>query len=129
MGIYCGPTDLALRSAKPQRFETDQWLPPPPASGSRTPREHGLVNEQILISPPPLKAPHPAAVKPIAHSNHRRAPRRWVVVGLLAVAAAAIGVAWWSKRSTATVHYVTVPASRGAIVRTVTSTGIVNPEL
>jgi len=87
------------------------------------------VNEQILISPPPLKAPHPAAVKPIAHSNHRRAPRRWVVVGLLAVAAAAIGVAWWSMRGTATVHYVTVPASRGAIVRTVTSTGIVNPEL
>ena len=36
---------------------------------------------------------------------------------------------WWALRTTSSVKYVTVPVTRGAITRTVTATGTVNPEL
>jgi len=50
-----------------------------------------------------------------------------LVLVLLALAAA--GVAWWSMEGNATIRYTTVPVSRGAVTRTVTATGTVNPEL
>jgi HlyD family secretion protein len=42
---------------------------------------------------------------------------------------AAGGAAWWSIRGAPSVRYVTAPATRGVIERTVTATGTVNPEL
>jgi HlyD family secretion protein len=57
-----------------------------------------------------------------------RARGRWVAAGVVALAVSA-GVAWWSARRAAPVHYVTVPAARGPITRTVTATGTVNPVL
>ena len=36
---------------------------------------------------------------------------------------------WWSLQTTNSVKYVTTPVTRGAITRTVTATGTVNPEL
>lgn len=36
---------------------------------------------------------------------------------------------WWRLGATAAVHYVTVPATRGLVARTVSATGTVNPEL
>ena len=59
----------------------------------------------------------------------RSAYRPWLVGGLLLLLAATAGTLWWGTRSTATVHYVTVPATRGIVARTVTATGTVNPEL
>ena len=56
------------------------------------------------------------------------ARRRWALVALLALAAI-IGVAWWAMHRSPTVHYVTAPAERGAITRTVAATGTVNPVL
>jgi HlyD family secretion protein len=53
---------------------------------------------------------------------------RWIPVILLIVATG-IGVAWWSTHRTSPPHYVTVPAARGPITRTVTATGTVNPVL
>jgi len=57
-----------------------------------------------------------------------RARGRWVTAGVVALAVSA-GVAWWSAHRAAPVHYVTVPAARGPITRTVTATGTVNPVL
>ena len=57
-----------------------------------------------------------------------KARSRWLVVALL-VLAAAVGLAWWSMHRTTPMQYVTVPAARGAITRTATATGTVNPVL
>jgi HlyD family secretion protein len=58
----------------------------------------------------------------------RRRLARWLVLALLLLFAAG-GAAWWNLRTGATIRYVTAPATEGAIARTVTSTGTVNPEL
>ena len=53
---------------------------------------------------------------------------RWIRVALLVLAAGG-SVAWWAMHRAAPVHYVTVPIERGAITRTATATGTVNPVL
>lgn len=62
--------------------------------------------------------------------------RRWtagrrhsLAVVLLLLLAAAGGAAWWGAHDSSAMEYVTVPVSRGAVARTVTATGTVNPEL
>jgi HlyD family secretion protein len=55
-----------------------------------------------------------------------RVHRRWFAIGLPLLIGS---VAWWSMRGTGPTHYVTVPAASGAVTRTVTATGTVNPEL
>ncbi len=52
----------------------------------------------------------------------------WVAFGSLIVAAA-VALVWWSLHRAAPVNYVTVPVARGAIMRTATATGTVNPVL
>lgn len=60
-------------------------------------------------------------------SLHRRS---YWVGGVLAVAAAALGVfAWWHFGQKPAVAYTTETVGRGAVTRTVTATGTVNPEL
>jgi len=57
-------------------------------------------------------------------------PKRWLIAGaasLLVVAIAA--AAWWAFVQPSTIHYVSVPVAKGAVTRTVTATGTVNPEL
>lgn len=59
-----------------------------------------------------------------------KARRHWLVAGaasLLFVAIAA--AAWWALAERSTIHYVSAPVVRGAVTRTVTATGTVNPEL
>jgi HlyD family secretion protein len=41
----------------------------------------------------------------------------------------AVAVTWWALDGRSTVHYVTASVAKGAVIRTVTSTGTVNPEL
>ena len=52
----------------------------------------------------------------------------WIAAGVVAVVLAT-GIIWWELGAGTTVHYTTVPASRGAVTRAVTATGTVNPEL
>jgi HlyD family secretion protein len=60
---------------------------------------------------------------------HRLGPgSRWITVGAVAVIAM-IALVWWFSHRTAPVHYLTMPASRGAVTRTATATGTVNPVL
>ena len=49
------------------------------------------------------------------------------LASLLVVAIAA--TTWWALAEHNTIHYVSMPIARGAVTRTVTSTGTVNPEL
>lgn len=68
------------------------------------------------------KTPAPARRRPGVY-------RPWLA-GLLLILLAAAGAAWWwSAGGTVTVHYATVPATRGPVARAVTATGTVNPEL
>ncbi len=75
--------------------------------------------ETLLPSPPAPTASRPA---------RRRSSWRGGVLAV--VAAAALGVfAWWHFGQKPTVSYATETVSRGAVTRTVTTTGTVNPEL
>ncbi|HLK23410.1 MAG TPA: biotin/lipoyl-binding protein, partial [Caulobacteraceae bacterium] len=60
----------------------------------------------------------------------RRRQRTWhLILALLLIACAGgIGGIWWF-RSNSTLSYKTVPVDRGAVVRTVSATGTVNPVL
>ena len=56
--------------------------------------------------------------------------RHWLIAGLgslLIVATAA--ATWWAFAEGNTLHYITMPIAKGAVIRTVTATGTVNPEL
>lgn len=53
---------------------------------------------------------------------------RWLAAALFLVVVAG-GFVWSRMRASPAVHYVTVPATRGAVTRTVTATGTVNPVL
>ena len=72
---------------------------------------------------------------PLSHSvlALRRRPigvrGRLLVAALLFLLAGAAGALWWSLRGTPAVRYVTVQATSGPVMRTVTATGTVNPEL
>jgi RND family efflux transporter, MFP subunit len=56
--------------------------------------------------------------------------RHWLIAGLAALLIVAIaGATWWTLAERSTIHYVSVPVAKGAVTRTVTATGTVNPEL
>jgi HlyD family secretion protein len=59
----------------------------------------------------------------------RRRFRPIAILVLLALLAVVGGGAWWATRTDTTVYYITVPVTRGAVTRTVTATGTVNPIL
>jgi HlyD family secretion protein len=83
------------------------------------------LRTKLLLSPiAPRRAAAGALARPEALLR-----RHWLAVALLLLLAAGIGAVWWSLRPAEAVHYVAVPAGRGAIERRVTATGTVNPEL
>lgn len=54
----------------------------------------------------------------------------WFVgIGILVLVLAAVMAAWWAFGGRGTLRYTTIPVTRGAIVRMVTGSGTVNPEL
>ena len=56
--------------------------------------------------------------------------KTWLIAGLASLALlAGIGIAWWLASGNGDVHYTTAPVTRGAVTRTVTATGTVNPVL
>ena len=62
----------------------------------------------------------------VEHTLSRRTRLAAGIIGLLLVA---IGVWWWTTERAAPVTYTTVPAAPGAVTRSVTATGTVNPVL
>ena len=71
---------------------------------------------------PPMVAP---PTKPKLRSK-----KYWLIAGLLSLlVVAAVAVTRWALDGRSTVHYVTASVAKGAVIRTVTSTGTVNPEL
>jgi len=60
----------------------------------------------------------------------RNAKTYWLFGGLVALLlTAVVAGAWWLFGAGGEVQYNTAPVSRGAVTRTVTATGVVNPEL
>jgi HlyD family secretion protein len=72
-----------------------------------------------------VQLPGEAAPAPQLRPRYRKS---WLA-GLLVLAIAAGIAAWMSWGARAPAHYTTVALTRGAIARTVTATGTVNPEL
>jgi len=72
-----------------------------------------------------------AALPPDAKLGPRRrvSARRWSAIGVVLVVAAVGAASWWSLHRAPNVQYLTQPVGRGSIIRTVTATGTVNPEL
>lgn len=71
----------------------------------------------------------PATVDTAKAVSRRLGPGwRWIAAGAL-VAVVFVALVWWLSHRAAPVHYLTMPATRGAISRSVTATGTVNPVL
>lgn len=69
----------------------------------------------------------PGRLAAAARTGRRwRGPASFAIVTLLLAAAT---LTWWSLQATPPSRYLTVPVMRGAVTRTITATGTVNPEL
>jgi HlyD family secretion protein len=55
--------------------------------------------------------------------------RRYLLAGIIGLLLVGSAGWWWNGSRTALVHYMTAPVPRGAVVRTVTATGTINPVL
>lgn len=73
-------------------------------------------------------APFPPS-RPVLTST-RSSKTYWLIAASLSVLLiAAIASAWWLLGARGAVQYTTAPVTQGAVTRTVTATGVVNPEL
>lgn len=72
--------------------------------------------------------PAPQAAPPKKPEEPSR--KYWLIAGASSLLVAVIVViTWWALGERSSIHYVTTEVARGAVVRTVTATGTVNPEL
>jgi HlyD family secretion protein len=91
-----------------------------------------MMNERTIPKPGELKSsstlvPFPATPPVKLELDPKR---HWLMAGLAALLVVAVAAAaWWALAERATIHYVSVPVAMGAVTRTVTATGTVNPEL
>jgi HlyD family secretion protein len=91
-----------------------------------------MMNERTIPEPSGQKilsklVPFPVTPPIKGKPNSRR---HWLIAGLAALLIVAIAAAtWWALAEGSTIHYVSVPVAKGAVTRTVTATGTVNPEL
>ena len=77
----------------------------------------------VLVPQPPFQ-PQPST------PTRARSRKPWLIGGLLSLAViVAVGAAWWFASSGANLRYTTATVTRGAVTRTVTATGTVNPVL
>ena len=90
------------------------------------------MNEHTIANPAELKKSSTLVAFPVTQPvKGKLDPKRhWLMAGLAALLLVVIAVAtWWAFAERATIHYVSVPVAKGAVTRTVTATGTVNPEL
>jgi len=76
-----------------------------------------------------ISRPAPSLVNsPVAAARNPKRP--WLIAGLALLLVSAIAATtWWTFADRSTIHYVALPVAKGAVIRTVTATGTVNPEL
>jgi HlyD family secretion protein len=77
------------------------------------------------LTPAPL--PDGASARGSARARRGRRLGNGVAGAILAAVLLVAAAAWWMTRGTAPPRYLTVPVTRGAIARTVSATGTVNP--
>jgi HlyD family secretion protein len=92
-----------------------------------------MINERTIpdVSQPgtPSKLV-PFPVTPATKNPEPRLKKYWLMGLLSVLLIVAIAVAtWWVLDEGSSVHYATAPVAKGAVIRTVTATGTVNPEL
>ena len=88
------------------------------------------MNKQVMLDAPRVTRLVQHTVTEAGRADGLHARRYWLIGGLVALlVVAAVAVTWWILGARGTVHYMTVPVTRGTITRTVTATGSVNPEL
>jgi len=91
------------------------------------------MNKPVAIEASRAEPPAPITLVPKPQPSapaHPHPKRPWVIGGLAALLViAAVGFAWRLSGGNGTVHYTTAPVTRGAVTRTVTATGTVNPVL
>lgn len=81
---------------------------------------------------PSKLVPFPVAPSPVTPQTtpKPRFKKFWLIAASLSLlAVAAVAATWWALDERGTVRYVTAPVAKGAVTRTVTATGTVNPEL
>jgi HlyD family secretion protein len=91
-----------------------------------------MINERIIPGSGQAEAPSKLVAFPVTPPKkpEPRFKKSWLIAGLASLlVVAAIAATWWALDERSTVRYVTVPVAKGAVIRTVTATGTVNPEL
>jgi len=89
------------------------------------------MNKPMGPGAPRSEGPAPVALVPKPQGAHARSGGKpWLIGGLLALLViVGIGTAWWYFSANGNVRYATAAVTRGAVTRTVTATGTVNPVL
>ena len=96
---------------------------------SLSPAAPSTAEAKAVPAPGPQLVPTASRPVPAAQQKKAGHSRLWwviVTIVLLAVAGAAVE-AWRESRAKPTVRYVTAPVTRGALIRTVTASGSINP--
>jgi HlyD family secretion protein len=91
-----------------------------------------MMNERIVPEPSEQKISSKLVPFPVTTpvKDKPNPKRHWLVAGLASLLALAIAAAtWWALAERSTIHYAAMPVAKGAVTRTVTATGTVNPEL
>ena len=91
------------------------------------------MNKPVGIGAARIEPPAPvvlAAKRAAPAPAGPRFQKSRLIAGLVSLAVlAGIGITWWLSSADGTVHYTTAAVTRGAVTRTVTATGTVNPVL
>ena len=97
------------------------------------------MNERIIPEPSEQKSPGKIVPLPVTAPIPVTAPvkgkpsnlkRNWLIAAMASLLVVAIAATtWWAVAENNTIHYVSMPIAKGAVTRTVTATGTVNPEL
>ncbi len=81
------------------------------------------------VAPPVVLVPKAPPVAPAAPVG-LRIRKTWLIAGAASLAVlVGIGIVWWLSSSSGNVSYTTATVTKGAVTRTVTATGTVNPVL
>jgi HlyD family secretion protein len=90
------------------------------------------MNERIVPEPSEQKISSKLVPFPVTPpvKGKRNPKRNWLIAAMASLLVVAIAATtWWALAEHNTIHYVSMPIAKGAVTRTVTATGTVNPEL